>query len=335
MDSALWNNINSNLIYKHLFGFLNEKILLGILKYNKKLQNKLNIGINNYKDYYNKIEIEIEIDNTSKDISENINFINIPKKDESYYHIFFNEKEFKKNYLTKDDNISKVKIIIDSNTKSLNNLFQTCSYINKISFIKFNRKDINDMSCMFDDCSSLKEINFNKFNTDNVTNMNYMFNKCTSLQELNLNNFNTKNVKEMNYMFYKCSSLKELNLNSFNTTNVTSMIYMFAKCKSLKEINLKSFNTSKVINMNYMFAECSSLKELNLNSFNTNKLKDTYHMFEECSSLNELQWNNLNKNKISNISGMFIKCSDNFIRKIKNKFKYLKPEAFAIPKFKK
>ena len=84
-----------------------------------------------------------------------------------------------------------------------------------------------------------------------------------------------------------------------------------------------------------MFAECSSLKELNLNSFNMNKLKDTYHMFEECSSLIELQWNNLNKNKITNISGMFIKCSDNFIRKIKNKFKYLKPEAFAIPKFKK
>ena len=184
MDSTLCNSINSNLIYKHLFGFLNEKILLGILKYNKKLQNKLNIGINNYIDYYNKIEIEI--DNISTDISENIKFINIPKKDESYYHIFFNEKESKKNYLTKDDNISKVKIIIDSNIKSLNNLFQTCSYINKISFIKFNRKDINDMSCMFDDCSSLKEINFNKFNTDNVTNMNYMFNKCTSLQELNL-----------------------------------------------------------------------------------------------------------------------------------------------------
>ena len=303
MDSTLFNGIRSIFILKHLFAFLNEKSLLGIIKYNKKLQNKLNIGINNYTEFYNKIEIEvgINIDN----ISKNIKFINISKKDEPYYHIYFNnnEKEIKKNYIAKEDNISQVKIIIDPKIKSLNSLFQTCSHINKISFIRFNRKDITDMSCMFDECSSLKEINFTKFLTNNVTNMNYMFNKCSSLKELNLNNFNTMNVREMNYMFYKCLSLTKLNLNCFNTTNV--------------------------INMICMFAECSSLKELNLNSFITNKLTDTFLMFKGCSSLIELYWNNLNVNNLSNIRGMFAKCSDDFKSQIKQKFNILKKEAFV------
>ena len=148
MDSNMFNNIYSIYRLRNLFGLLNEKVLLGILKYNKKLQNKLNIRINNYIDCYNKIEIEVVADKILSNISENIKFINIPKKDESYYHIFFNDNpnEVKKNYLTKEDNVSKVKIIIDPKIKSLNSLFQTCFYINKISFIKFNREDINDMN---------------------------------------------------------------------------------------------------------------------------------------------------------------------------------------------
>ena len=121
-------------------------------------------GLGNYIDYYNKIEIMVEIDNIPSDISENIKFINLSKKDEAYYHIYFNDNtnEVKNNYFSKEDNISKVKIIVDPEIKSLNSLFQTCSHINKISFIRFNRKDITDMSCMFDECSSLKEINFTK-----------------------------------------------------------------------------------------------------------------------------------------------------------------------------
>ena len=211
MDSSSFKDIKSIYILRHLFGFLNEKVFLGIIKYNKIIQNKLNIGINNYIDY-KKIVIMVEINNIPSDISENIKFINLSKKDETYYHIYFNDnaKEVKNNYFSKEDNISKVKIILDSKIKSLNSLFQTCNYINKISFIRFNRKDITDMSCMFDECSSLKEINFNRFITDNVTNMNYMFNKCSSLNELNLNTFNTMKVKEMSYMFNKCLSLTKL-----------------------------------------------------------------------------------------------------------------------------
>ena len=77
-----------------------------------------------------------------------------------------------------------------------------------------------------------------------------------------------------------------------------------------------------------MFSECSSLKELNLNSFKVNKLTDASHMFEGCTSLIELNWNDLNGNHSFNMRDMFSKCSDDFKRKIKNKYKKLKGEAF-------
>ena len=50
--------------------------------------------------------------------------------------------------------------------------------IKKRDFIKFNRKDINNMSFMFYGCSSLEELSHN-FNTNNVTNMSGMFYECS------------------------------------------------------------------------------------------------------------------------------------------------------------
>ena len=67
--------------------------------------------------------------------------------------------------------MSKIKIIIDYNVKSLSGLFKKCECIKIINFIKFNKTDINNMSCMFLGCSSLKSINFYNFVINNVTNM--------------------------------------------------------------------------------------------------------------------------------------------------------------------
>ena len=61
-------------------------------------------------------------------------------------------------------------------------------------------------------------------------------------------------------------------------------------------------------------------------------------MFEGCSSLIELNWEHLNLKKLNNkanMMGMFTKCSDDFRKKLKNKFKNLKNEAFVEPIFKK
>ena len=98
-------------------------------------------------------------------------------ENEIYYHIYFNDnkEEIKRNNLNENDNVSKIKIIIDYQVKSFKELFYRCYCIEYIYFKKFYRKNINNMEDMFLECSSLKELNLSNFNTNNVTNMEYMF----------------------------------------------------------------------------------------------------------------------------------------------------------------
>ena len=160
-----------------------------IIKYNKNIQNKLDINKNDYKKY---CEIEIEIMPTEDYYYSKEPFINFNNKEEgSYYHIYYNDKKEetkrkKRNYITR--NIKKIKIIIDYLIKSFEKLFQNCGCIKSINFIKFNRNDINNMSSMFNRCHSLIELNLSNFNSYNVTNMSSMFNGCSLLKELNLSN---------------------------------------------------------------------------------------------------------------------------------------------------
>ena len=68
-------NIKSNYILKKICGYLQTKQSLEIFRYNKKMQKKLNISINNYKEY-SEIELElIPIKN------KKCKFINKPKND--------------------------------------------------------------------------------------------------------------------------------------------------------------------------------------------------------------------------------------------------------------
>ena len=196
------NKICSTYILKTIFENLSEKKLFHNIKYSKKIQTKIDIGLQDYK-LYNKIIIEII---PLKKYDKN-KFINIPKEKRAFYHIYFNKdkKEMKRNYFTKKSKVEKIKIIIDEKIKSLFELFKRCDCIEKINFIRFNRNNIKNMNYMFYECTSLKELNMKNFNTDNVINMNYMFYKCTSLKELNINRFNFDNVIYMKSMFTGCS----------------------------------------------------------------------------------------------------------------------------------
>ena len=73
-------NIKSDFILKQIFENLQKNKLLNIIRYNKNLQKKLNKNIDDYKEEYSKIEIEIIMDGFG-------DFINF-REDESYYHIF-------------------------------------------------------------------------------------------------------------------------------------------------------------------------------------------------------------------------------------------------------
>ena len=268
-------NIKSKYILKEILDNIEKKKLFEIIKYNKEIQKRIDMNINDYKKFnetFSNIEIEVipikNIDNNNN----NNKFINIPKIDQQYYHIYFDNKrkEIKRNYITKNDKVAKIKIIINYQIKLLCGLFENCNIIESISCIKFNRNNIINMRKMFYGCSYLKNLDLSNFNTNNVINMSHMFYYCPSLKELNLSRFNTSNVIDMRNMFYYCYSLKELNLSNFNTSNVINMSYMFSGCSSLNALNLSSFNINKEVNIKFMFSKFSykSLKNIKTNDKN-------------------------------------------------------------------
>ena len=300
-------NIKSKYILSKIYDFISKKKKLEIVRYNKRIQKRLNLSIKDYFEEFSKIEIEIIP--TKDKYGKFINIIN--KYDKKYYHIYFNvnKEETKNKYeINKEDKVTKIIIIIDYQIKSFKKLFDECECIEYINFKKFYRNNIIDMSRMFSDCSSLKELNLTNFNTNNVKDMSFMFPGCWVLEKLNLTNFNTNDVTNMRCMFSNCSSLKELNLTNFNTNNVEDMGCMFSNCSSLEELILYNFNTKNVTNMCFMFYRCRSLKELNLTNFNTKNVTSMEEMFRDCSSLKELNLSNFNTKNVTNMCLMFSGC---------------------------
>ena len=260
----IFENIKSKYILIQIFNNLTKKVLLQIIKYNKRLQQLLNYNINNYKEFadlYSSIEIEIIP-------AENKygKFININNKDKSHYHIYFDDNNEENKIYDIDERmkVKKITVKIDYQINSFGELFDNCDCISSVYFKIFNRDNITNMNSMFARCTSLKEIYFSNFITDNVTDMGLMFYECTSLKEINLLDFNTDNVKDMFHMFSGCSSLKELNLCKFNTNKVKDMRNMFAGCSSLKEINLSNFTFNNKTYQNKMFSGCSEELKLKI-----------------------------------------------------------------------
>ena len=161
MDMLL--NLKNNYFLQKLFNNLEKRKILEIIKYNKNIKKRINININDYKECsekYSSIEIEI-----NPVINKYCKFINIKKEEEIYYHIYFNnnKKEIKRNYIDKNEQIKVIKIVINYQIKSFEELFYNCTFIESIYFKKFFRTNITNMSYMFYRCSSLKELNLNNF----------------------------------------------------------------------------------------------------------------------------------------------------------------------------
>ena len=343
------SNIKSKYIVINIFDILLKKKSFEIIKYNKTLQNKIDIDINTYKEY-STTEIEI---NLAKNIYGN--FINMTEKKEPYFHIYFNNsrKEMKKYSINDKDKIKKIKILIYKKKIKTKGLFQDCKCIESISiksyrsifndmkylfnnctslkrieFIHINTENTYDMSGMFNHCISLEEIIFSDFKTEKVTSMNGMFSGCTSLKSLNLSTFNTENVKDMSFMFNYCQSLKELNISSFNTRNVESMSALFCNCELLTSLNLSNFHTENVTCMDSMFYNCYSLKELNISDFNIENVEYMVYMFSGCKSLINVNISNFIIKENTKVRGMFKKCSRIIENKIRALNEYLKDEDF-------
>ena len=215
-SNTLFENIKGDYFLQKLYDNLLKKKKLEIVKLNKKMQKRLNLNINDYKEYSEIFTpIEIEIRPAEGKFGK---FININENDKLFYHIYFNDakKEIKDKYIIcEEDKVTKIIIILDFQVISFKNMFSNCKCIEFIHFKKFYRTNITDMSYMLSGCTSLKELNLTNFNTNNVSNMAMMFFGCSSLKELNLSIFNTNNMVYMNSMFSGCLSLKKLNLSNF------------------------------------------------------------------------------------------------------------------------
>ena len=321
------NGVKSDFILKKLKLYLNQIKYLKIFKYTKNFQQKLNIDINEYKTFL-QIEIELKIYQDDPYLEgEGENFINYAGN-KSNYHIYFEneEKESKRNYISKKDNISKIRIIIDRDIKSFKELFSYSS-AREINFIKFNRKDITNMNSMFKECSYLNKLYLSNFNTENVSDMRNMFSFCSELKELDLSKFNTSNVLYMNNMFECCAKLEHLDLKNFDTSKVLNMSSMFSYCESLRYLDLGNFNTIKVTDMSFMFEYCSSLKKIEIKNFNTENVINMRYMFKKCKLLMDLDISKFKLNNLLYIDFMFTGCSKELKNKIRSQI-VLKEEAF-------
>ena len=142
--------LKSDYFLQKIYSHINKNKSLEIVKYNKKIQNRLNLHIKDYKKYSETFSsIEIEIIPTKGKYGR---FININANDKLYYHIYFNDdkEEIKNKYeIYEEDKVTKIKIIIDYQVKSFKELFKRCKCIESINFKKFYRNNITNMSYMF------------------------------------------------------------------------------------------------------------------------------------------------------------------------------------------
>ena len=118
----IFENLKSDYFLQKLFNILLKKKSLDIIKYNKNIKNRIKINIQDYKEYselYSSIEIEIKP--VEDEWEEYDKFIHINEENKIYYHIYFNDnkKEIKRNCFYRGEKVSKIKIIIDYQVKSL------------------------------------------------------------------------------------------------------------------------------------------------------------------------------------------------------------------------
>ena len=84
-------NMKSCYIMKKIFHNIQKRISLELVKYNINIQKRLNININNYKEFselYSSIKLEVTSVRNKYE-----SFIDIKKEDKKYFHIYYNNKE--------------------------------------------------------------------------------------------------------------------------------------------------------------------------------------------------------------------------------------------------
>ena len=94
-NNNLLRNVKSKYLLMEIYNCLKKEKSLNIIRYNKAIQNRLEININDYIKF-SKIEIEINLQEGKHYFP--FSFIKVNQEDEQYFHVYFDdsEKEIKK-----------------------------------------------------------------------------------------------------------------------------------------------------------------------------------------------------------------------------------------------
>ena len=143
-QNPIIDNLKSDYFLQKLYDNMPKKKKFEIVKYNRGIQNRLNLSVKDYKEYSETFTpIEIEIIRSKGKYGR---FIKVDKDDKLNYHIYFNDdKEEIKNkyrikedifgvtkhgyYIEEEDKVTKINIIIDYQVKSFSKLFLNCKCI--------------------------------------------------------------------------------------------------------------------------------------------------------------------------------------------------------------
>ena len=134
-----WENIKNKLILQKIFLNLEINRTLLVVKYNKAIQKKINIDIDDFKQ---NSKIEINIKPVKNKFGKFINILE--EENEKYFHIYFNDgkEEIQRKKITENDKVNEIKILIDKPIISFYKLFYDCQCIESIHFPKFYRNNI-------------------------------------------------------------------------------------------------------------------------------------------------------------------------------------------------
>ena len=121
--------VRSKYILGQILELLKESKKLSIIKYNKKLQNKIDINL----EYFKKFSLNVIIEIIPL-INKNGKFINYTRADNAQFiHIFFDnsKEEIHRNKIYSEDNVEKIKVELNYRFVEFNELFEGCDCIEK------------------------------------------------------------------------------------------------------------------------------------------------------------------------------------------------------------
>ena len=291
-------------------------------KNDNEYENKYNYELYEYKEFLDyKSDITFEKLLGEKFINNNKNKIKIYVNNKQYklsaHYIYSkdNKNPAKKNlYSSPSDRIKfeiEIELIIKfefKNVTDMSYMFCNSSSILAINDISnWDTSNVINMQSLFEGCTKLNNLpNELNWNTSNVVNICNMFKDCKSLETIpDISHWDASNFEKIDYLFCGCSNLKTIpKLFAIKNPNIKSLVSIFENCSNLEMIdNLQKWYLNGVTNIKNLFNNCSSLKSIpEIQKWGIKNIDEMAFLFNNCSSLKSLPdisgWN------ISNIKSM-------------------------------